>query len=502
MSEQPPDVHDLPEPPPPSEQSTAGDEPRAKSQGASTRLVKLALSGYTLGRTAEGDAFATPSSGPMQHVTLPLRGHSSFRTALARDYYQAEGKVPPQAALAEALIVLEGEAAKLPTTTVHLRVGEAQGAHWIDMGDETGRVVELRPGRWSVVQHSAALFERTRATAALPMPEAGGSLDELWEFVNVAPEDRALLVGVLVMAWLWPDVPHVAPTFTGEQGTGKSTAGRLLVDLLDPSAAPLRRPPTNADTFVNGALGSWVVAYDNLSAVPVWLSDSLCRAITGEAELRRALYTDKELALVRFHRQVILTGIDFAGLAGDLAERLLTIELHRIPDAARLDERTMRARWETARPRIVGALLDLAAAVLERVQHVTVKTGPRMADYMRVLTALDDLHGTSATATYLAKGAALAADTLTASPFVEMLMQQPRDFHGTASDLLEVVADPDPEWRKPKGWPEARGVTTQLRRNAPALRKNGWTVDDLGSGGANHTTTWHVVSPGRDCRGH
>jgi hypothetical protein len=51
------------------------------------------------------------------------------------------------------------------------------------------------------------------------------------------------------------------------------------------------------------------------------------------------------------------------------------------------------------------------------------------------------------------------------------------EFNGTAAELLAELTTADE--RRPHGWPKAaRSVTTILKRNAPALRKAGWVVDD------------------------
>ena len=65
------------------------------------------------------------------------------------------------------------------------------------------------------------------------------------------------------------------------------------------------------------AAGSWVVALDNLSGIPAWLSDSLCRASTGDGNVKRALYSDAGLAVVKFRRCVVINGIDLGALRGD-----------------------------------------------------------------------------------------------------------------------------------------------------------------------------------------
>ena len=129
----------------------------------------------------------------------------------------------------------------------------------------------------------------------------------------------------------------------GEQGTGKTTAVKVLVLLLDPGPVPVRKPPRDADSWVTAAAGSWVVGLDNLSDIPPWLSDSLCRASTGDGDVRRKLYTDGDFAVFAFRRCIIFDAIDVGALAPDLADRTVPITLDLIPDEDRTDEETFWA---------------------------------------------------------------------------------------------------------------------------------------------------------------
>ena len=490
----------------------------AERRSAATVLVDLALDMFDLGISEDGEPFATPRSGAA-HVARRLRGGKrSLRAELANLYRKTQGKVPPQQALADALLVLEGIAQECDPAPLHLRVAEAAGATWVDIGDTTGRVIRIAPDGWSIEDAAPVIFQRTELTSALPDPIPGGSIADLWQFLNVKEADRPLLLAAAVAAYI-PDIPHPIPAFTGEQGTAKSTTARMLVDLLDPSPVPLRKPPRDAETWVTAASGSWVVSIDNVSSIPDWLSESLCRAVTGDGDVRRALYTDGGLAVFAFRRCVVLTGIDLGGLRGDLADRLLMIQLNRIPDENRLEERDLMRRWAEARPRILGALLTLVSNVTSYASYASNEYGqsqddetsyasqkspnwslrlgskPRMADFARVIVGVDQVLGTEGMKRYFEQGKDLAADTLTASPFTSLMLTTVTEFEGTAADLLEEVTPEVQGWRVPRGWPRnARAVTTLLRRDAPALRKNGWTVDDLGAN-RDHATIWRVTHP-------
>jgi hypothetical protein len=151
----------------------------------------------------------------------------------------------------------------------------------------------------------------------------------------------------------------------------------------------------------------------------------------------------------------------------------------------RLDEETFWAQWSAAHPRLLGAVLDLAAKVMARLPAVELARKPRMADYARILAAVDAELGTSALERYAQQAADLAAEGLSGDSFASRIQSVIGDsFEGTAADLLAEVKPGDPEWKPPKDWPgSARAVTGKLRRLAPAFRKTGWSVDDLGRGG-------------------
>lgn len=491
------DFEELPERPGTSAEASQPREASVRPEqddkrSAAARLVDLALDRYRFGVTPEGEPFGVPLAGG--HVVRMLRGsRTSLRAELASVYRRETGRIAAQQALADALLVLEGEAQGAEPEQVHLRVAEAHGQLWIDLGDAAETAVRIGAGSWVVTKEVPVLFRRSALTGAMPIP-APGDLADLWQLLNVAEADRPLVLGWLVAALGAPTVPHPILALFGEQGTGKSTASKLLIDLVDPSPVPLRKPPRDMDSWVTAAAGSWVVGLDNLSAVPDWLSDTLCRAATGDGDVRRQLYTDSGLAVFAFRRVLLLNGIDLGGLRGDLTERLLAVRLDAIPDAHRRTERDLAAAWAEARPRLLGALLGEVARMTSQLPYVRLGTAPRMADFAIVLAALDGTDSSTGLGRYLEQARSLSADSLTADPFVTTMMASiASEFVGRAAQLLDLVT---PDDRPPRGWPTtARQVTTSLRRNAPALRRQGWQVEDLGAANRENSTIWRIVPP-------
>jgi len=115
-----------------------------------TRLVELARERFTFGVTTTGEAYAVPVDGP--NVARVLRGgRRSLRSELARIYFEQTKAAANAQALADALLVLEGEAQGLDPTEVALRIGRSpiDGRLVLDLGGEDGaaRALVDEPGR-------------------------------------------------------------------------------------------------------------------------------------------------------------------------------------------------------------------------------------------------------------------------------------------------------------------------------------------------------------------
>lgn len=466
-----------------------------RNKSAASELVGMIRSRYSLGVTGNGEPYAVK---PDHHVVRMLRGgRSSLRSEVAAAYYESTGHTASQQALADALTAVEGMAGATTPADTHLRVAEHSGAVWIDLGDVHEHAVKVEDSGWSVVSTGVPVkFKRTELTGTLPTPERGGHLDDLWRFLNVRPDDRPVVLAWLVAALGWPGIPHPVLGVFGEQGTGKSTASRTLVSLVDPSPVPLRKPPRDAEQWVTAAASSWVVGVDTVSKVPEWLSDSLCRAVTGDGDVRRALYTDGGLSVFNFRRVLLLNGIDLGSLRGDLAERTLTVTLGRIGSTKRVTEADLSGQWEQTYPRLLGALLDLVVNVRRALLGVHLTETPRMADYARVLAGVDVVLGSAGLSRFAQQAASMAEDSLISDPFVSALRARLTErFEGTAGELLAKLSRPHASGSSPQ-WPrDARAVTTTLRRTAPSLRKIGWTVEDLGDHNKAGTTRWSVGPP-------
>ncbi len=446
----------------------------------SEQLVALAEELFSLGQSAEGDAFAIDRTEP--GIALPLRGRGGFRSALAALYRKNNRRPPSQSALTDAMTVLDGIAQDCPRCVVSLRVARSGDALVVDLGNaENARCVIVRPGGWHVADHPppGVVFRRTALTGALPEPAQPGTGDlaPLYDLTNLPTEDEPLISAWMVAA-LDPDIPHAPLALTAQQGAAKTTTGKAIVRTVDPSPAPLRSAPRSLEEWAVVASGSPVVGLDNVSGLPPWLQDAICRAATGDGMARRELYTDSGLSVLSFRRCVMLTGIDLGALRGDLADRTLLVHPQPIrPDARRLDAE-VEAAFTLAWPTITAGLYDLAAEVLETLPAVELVNPPRMADFARIVAAVDVVTGSKGLARYTEHARDLTDDVLDAdmvAAAVRAFMVDREQWTGTASELLGSLTPPEP---RPDSWPNtAQYLSARLRRTVPALATVGITID-------------------------
>ncbi|HEY5012832.1 MAG TPA: hypothetical protein VIK61_09030, partial [Acidimicrobiia bacterium] len=461
----------------------------------SLQLVELALQYYRVGISTEGLVFAVPLDGAA--VAIVLRGKSSFRSILADRYLSRFGKVATASALTDAFTVLEGRARTSQPEPVAIRVAWQDGATFVDLGDCSGRAVQLNATGWKIVDRSPVLFRRTELTAAGPQPEGGSDFVEgLSALLNIDAPSMPLLIAWLVASFL--DIPVPIARLTGEQGTGKSTAARIMTMLVDPSPAPLRSPPRDIADWAVTASASRVCALDNLSYIANWFSDALCQAVTGGSVLRRALYTDDGLSVISFRRPVLLTSIDHGSVRGDLVDRLVTFHFHPIPDTARRDDAEIEQQFLNAWADLVGGLYDVAVKVLAELPSISLTHRPRMADYAAVLAAVDRILGTEGLEEYLQSREGLAAEVVAGDPVAEAIIAFldkieaddaalgagneliDHGWQGTSTSLLNHLT---PE-RPPRRWPtSSQALSGRLQRLASDLRTVGIEVTS-GRGGA------------------
>jgi hypothetical protein len=248
---------------------------------------------------------------------------------------------------------------------------------------------------------------------------------------------------------------------------------------------PLRSPPKEERDLLAQAASNRCVALDNLSSLPPWLSDALCRLATGGGHSARTLYTDLEEISLAVKHPVILNGIEDVATRPDLAERVLQIELATIPGHKRVAEKDLWREFDSQRSAIFSALLDALVCALRELPSITLDLLPRMADAALWATAGETAFGwergtfIAAYRQNLNEGAIASVEAHPIGVAIRQLLEKQNDWSGEPAQLLQalngLVSD---EQRHAKAWPEnARSLGHCLRRLATALRRVGIEVE-------------------------
>lgn len=259
--------------------ATCDDTPGGRRQTQSTTLIGL----------AEGiELFYSPLE--KEYATYQTQGHPEnwpiksgrFRRHLTSLFFDRTGSVPGSQGLQDALDYLAARAYREgKERTLHLRVGEHDGALYLDLVNPAWQAVKITPDGVNLIDNPPVKFRRTRGMLALPVPVPGGSVAQLRRFVNVGSDNNWTLMLSWLFATFRPRGPYPVLAQYGEQGSAKSTTARVLRELIDPNEAGLRGQPRDERDLVIAANNSHVIAYDNLSVIPQWFSDGLCRLATG-----------------------------------------------------------------------------------------------------------------------------------------------------------------------------------------------------------------------------
>jgi len=319
------------------------------------------------------------------NVTLPIRS-TPFKSWLASLLWDFEEKAPGNEALSSAMNVLKAKALfQGETYTLYNRVAPAEDGFWIDMSDDNWRAIKVTAEGWRIVEDPPILFKRFSHQQPMIQPKRGGDPWKFLDLLNIDPkdEDTKLLLLCTVISYLIPTIAHVIIVLYGIQGSGKTLLFKLARGLIDPSAVEVLTLPKNERERVQQLDHHWCAFFDNVTRLPIWMSDTLCRAATGGGFTKRELYTDDSDIIYSFKRCVGLNSINIAAQRGDLLDRALLVGLKNIPKSKRRTEKKLLAEFESCKAEILGGFLDTLVKAIQLYPSVNPEELFRMADFTK-----------------------------------------------------------------------------------------------------------------------
>lgn len=453
------------------------------------RSPKATQTAALLEMASDVQLFSTPQGET--YARVPVRSHRENHRVTSRTFAQwlryryflqtktAPRPQPVQEAVAHFDAIAQYNSPREP---VFIRVGAVGEANYLDLADPEWRAVEFSADGWRVVEAPPTRFRRLPGMLPLPTPVEGGNINDLKKFLNFRTEDDWVLFATALLEAILSRGPYPVQAFHGEAGSAKTTTGRVFRAMIDPNASPSRAMPKDLRDLMIMATNSWVLVFDNLSYLPGWFSDCVCRLSTGGGSSTRQLYTDDEELVFEGQRPVILNGVEELATRTDLLDRSVIFDLPVIEKFA--EEKEFWKAFDAAHPRLLGALLNVAVGALRNQQSVQLKEKPRMADYAVLATAAESALGLSGgrfIRAYNRNRQDANAIALEASPIATFAcdLAERGSWEGTAASLLAKFSRmADEDTQKRRNWPKTPKVLSgMLRRLATALRKAGVDVE-------------------------
>jgi len=395
-------------------------------------------------------------------------GSGQYRDFVSRLAY-IHLKTPPSETAIKEVVSIQRAAAlfESPTKTVYTRIAApAEDKTFIDLCDDAGRIIEVTPDGWRLVEKPDVLFFRPGNLKPLPIPETPGSTDLLVNLFNLKNDSDLILIITSICFWMrgrpGERGSYSGLNFHGPEGSAKSTASSKIKYLIDPSTPDRRTAPKEPRDFYIAARHCHLPLFDNLSYISGESSDTLCAIETGGGYAKKQNYTDDDEIIIETCNPILTNGIS-CKKAPDLAQRTIDIELETIPPEKRRTEADIWQEMERIRPVILGGLLTCLSNTLKAIRDgFKVPALPRLADYGYFSTAFEIGNGwkQGLTLNALNQSYQVALDGMgDENPVLktihDYIVMNGGEFIGTASDLLTAIdTGADDRYKKLEVWPK------------------------------------------------
>ena len=256
----------------------------------------------------------------------------------------------------------------------------------------TGVWVRERGGEWQLRNNGDDdLLFLTDSHAKPWVPDFSGNGSALEWFLSqfmfanspLAAEDYRTLMLIWLVQQFFPPLrrTRMIPAFLGPQGSGKTTAMRLVGRLLiGPEFDVTGLQRDREDAFVASVCNCVVLGLDNADSKIHFLPDALARYATSQRYQLRKLYTTNEEASFSPHAILMISSRDPRFNRPDVAERLLPLYFDR-PKNYRT-EADIFDELERQRAAAMGCLLIRAGTIADSLpDHPARALRFRMADF-------------------------------------------------------------------------------------------------------------------------
>ena len=434
---------------------------------------------------------------------LPIHKSLKFQRWICGTYFNATGKPVSESTLNEVCMNLASRAEfKGEKRDLQLRVNrdpDDELTYYYDLTNEPWEVIKITVDGWTIEQSDKVpiMFRRFSTQKAQVYPAKSRDypddiFDRFFNLLNVSKdEDTGLLLKCYLIALFIPEISKAILILFGPQGAAKSAMCQLIKSLVDPSPLEILKPPRDEDRLVQQLSHNYLAYFDNISLIRSWLSDAFCRAATGTADSKRALYTDDDDVLYQFIRCIGINGINLAANKADLLDRSIIAELLRIdPKNVRDFKGDIIPEFNGLKPQLLVYIFDTLVKVLRMKSEggIYLESKSRMADFevhAEMISRCMGYEPLQFIKAYRANKEIGSGQALESSPVAKALiefMDDQNHWEGTFTELLSelesVAVRLKINMSKEKLWPKAaNALSARLNEIKVDLAEVGITVD-------------------------
>jgi hypothetical protein len=366
------------------------DDTNNNFKSAADNLVELILENSKLFK----DEFEIP------HALIKISNHfevlsiegSKFESYVSKLYYdKCDKKIANAESINNAISTIKGKALfEGQTIPLHLKVAWANETNkdeiYYDLSDEKRRCIKITKGiGWKIMNNQIeVLFKRYghQAPQVEPSHDYDSKIyDNFIDSLNIKNEKHKLLVKIWIISLLILGISHPILLPYGEKGSAKSTLQKKIKMLIDPSPLDLFSIYNDKTQFIQQLAHNYLCFYDNVKREPAWLSDEVCRAVSGGAFSKRKNYTDDDDIPYKYKKILSFSGINIIFSEPDALDRSIKIELERIEDEENIPDTKIEEELKQQIPALLGYIFDVVTKALEIKNSVKLKRLPRMADF-------------------------------------------------------------------------------------------------------------------------
>ncbi len=255
-----------------------------------------------------------------------------------------------------------------------------------DLTNPKWECVKITPFSWQIIADPPIIFRRhgNEHPQVYPVKKYPKNIfDEFMDLLNIKADENKLLVKCYIISLFIPEIQIPILMLHGEQGAAKSTLQEIIKTLVDPRAVLTLAFPSKQEEMVQQLSHHYVAYYDNISQIKEWISNILCRSVTGSGFSKRQLYTDDDDIIYNYKRAIGFDGINLAATKADLLDRGLIVLLDRLTEQQQKNISEIWEKFHKIRPKLLAYIFDTLVMALNMNLNNPVKLEklPRMSQF-------------------------------------------------------------------------------------------------------------------------